>query len=511
MALSSMMRQYLDIKEKHKNEILMFRVGDFYEMFFDDAITVSRELELTLTGKDCGLEERAPMCGVPYHAVDVYVARLIEKGYRVAICDQLTDPAESKGLVERDVTRIVTAGTLTSPDMLTDREPNYLLAVHVKGKDAGIAYCDVSTGEFYAGELKQWETALSDETARIAPKELIARDDESIREICRRQEIAFTPEETPEDTYAGLGRLVKAQFGADQAGRLPKTVLIAAGMLLSYLNETQKTALCHINEIREYRISKFMVLDQGAITNLELVKTARGGTRKGSLLGVIDKTLSAMGARQLKSWTEQPLLDENEIGRRLDSVERLALEPMLLEDLRDAFRGVTDIERLLSRIAISNVNPRDCLSLASTLKSVPGIKSLLLSAAGLLGEAAQNLDPIEDIAQLIQTSISEDAPVQIKDGGIFKKGFNPRLDEYREASLDGKNWIARLEQREREETGIKNLKIAYNRLFGYYIEVTKSFYDLVPMRYVRKQTLANCERFTTQELKELENTILGAQ
>ena len=511
MALSSMMRQYLDIKQKHENEILMFRVGDFYEMFFDDAVKVSRELELTLTGKDCGLSERAPMCGVPYHAVDVYVARLIEKGYKVAICDQLTDPAESKGLVERDVTRIITAGTLTSPDMLTDREPNYLLAVHTKGRDAAIAYCDVSTGEFFAGELKQWETTLADEVARISPRELIAQDDGLIREICRRQEIAFTPEEPKEGAQAVYGKLVKSQFGAEKAGDLPKTVISAAGMLLKYLNETQKTALTHISDIVEYRISRYMVLDQSAITNLELVKTARGGARKGSLLGVIDKTMSAMGARQLKSWTEQPLLDEDEINHRLDAVEYLARNPILLEDLRDAFRSVTDIERLLSRIAISNVNPRDCLSLASTLQSVPGIKNLLSQAGGLLGEAAGNLDPIEDISQLIQNAISEDAPVLIKDGGIFKKGFNPKLDEYREASLDGKNWIARLEQREREETGIKNLKIAYNRLFGYYIEVTRSFYDLVPMRYVRKQTLANCERFTTQELKDLENTILGAQ
>ena len=511
MALSSMMRQYLDIKQKHENEILMFRVGDFYEMFFDDAEKVSRELELTLTGKDCGLSERAPMCGVPYHAVDVYVARLIEKGYKVAICDQLTDPAESKGLVERDVTRIVTAGTLTSPDMLTDREPNYLLAVHIKGKDAAIAYCDVSTGEFYAGELRQWETTLADEVARISPKELIAQDNDAIREICRRQEIAFTPEEAKEGAQTAYGKLVKAQFGAEKAGKLPKAVSNAAGMLLAYLNETQKTALSHISEIGEYRINKFMVLDQSAITNLELVKTARGGTRKGSLLGVIDKTMSAMGARLLKNWIEQPLLDEDEINQRLDAVEYLTMDPILLEDLRNAFKAVTDIERLLSRIAISNVNPRDCLSLASTLKSVPGIKNLLSQAGGLLGEAAEALDPIEDISELIQNAISEDAPVLIKDGGIFKKGFNPKLDEYREASLDGKNWIARLEQREREETGIKNLKIAYNRLFGYYIEVTRSFYDLVPMRYVRKQTLANCERFTTQELKDLENTILGAQ
>ena len=511
MALSSMMRQYLDIKQKHENEILMFRVGDFYEMFFDDAVKVSRELELTLTGKDCGLSERAPMCGVPYHAVDVYVARLIEKGYKVAICDQLTDPAESKGLVERDVTRIITAGTLTSPDMLTDREPNYLLAVHTKGRDAAIAYCDVSTGEFFAGELKQWETTLADEVARISPRELIAQDDGLIREICRRQEIAFTPEEAKEGAQAAYGKLVKSQFGAEKAGDLSKAVISAAGMLLKYLNETQKTALTHISDIGEYRISRYMVLDQSAITNLELVKTARGGARKGSLLGVIDKTMSAMGARQLKSWTEQPLLDEDEINNRLDAVEYLAQNPILLEDLRDAFRSVTDIERLLSRIAIFNVNPRDCLSLASTLQSVPSIKNLLSQAGGLLGEAAGNLDPIEDISQLIQNAISEDAPVLIKDGGIFKKGFNPKLDEYREASLDGKNWIARLEQREREETGIKNLKIAYNRLFGYYIEVTRSFYDLVPMRYVRKQTLANCERFTTQELKDLENTILGAQ
>ena len=512
MALSAMMRQYLELKEEHKQELLFFRVGDFYEMFFDDAITASRELELTLTGKDCGLEERAPMCGVPYHAVDTYVGRLVEKGFKVAICEQLIDPALATGLVDRGITRIITPGTVIEENMLKEKEASYLLSVFRSGSKAGLAFCDISTGEFYAYEVNGFADKMTDELSRIMPKEVVSQEDPDLMDVCARLQAAFTEKDASVFAYPKAKKLLIAQFGAcKELETLPKTALQASGALLDYLVDTQKNALVHISKLQKFEDKRFMALDHAAMINLELSKSIRDKSRKGSLLSVIDKTVTSMGGRALKSWVEEPLLSKEEIELRLDAVEFLTRDSILLSKVRDAFSSVHDIERLLSKIAYGTVNPRDCLALANTLSAVPGIKELLISAPGLLGKAASALDPLTELTELLSSAISEDAPILIKEGGIFKTGFNEQLDGYRDASLHGKSWLAELEQKERDATGIKGLKIGYNRLFGYFIEVTKSFYDLVPLRYTRKQTLANAERFITDELKQLENTILGAE
>ncbi len=512
MALSAMMRQYLELKEEHKQELLFFRVGDFYEMFFDDAITASRELELTLTGKDCGLEERAPMCGVPYHAVDTYVGRLVEKGFKVAICEQLIDPALATGLVDRGITRIITPGTVIEENMLKEKEANYLLSVYENGNKAGLAFCDISTGAFYAYEVASFTEKMTDELSRIMPKEVISVENDALADVCSRLQAAFTTRSEAAFAYPKAKKLLKAQFGSQETDdELTKNAQQAAGALLDYLIDTQKNALVHINHLQKFEEKRYMALDHAAMINLELTKSIRDKSRKGSLLSVIDKTVTSMGGRELKSWVEEPLLNKDEIVTRQDAIEYLVHENALLTRLRDSYSSVHDIERLLSRIAYGTVNPRDCIALANTLASVPEIKSLLRDVPGLLGDAARKMDPLTDLCDLLTNAISEDAPILIKEGGIFKNGFNEQLDQYRNASLNGKSWLVELEQKERDATGIKGLKIGYNRLFGYYIEVTKSFYDLVPLRYTRKQTLANAERFITDELKKLEDTILGAE
>ncbi|MBQ6646128.1 MAG: DNA mismatch repair protein MutS [Clostridia bacterium] len=513
MALSAMMQQYLNLKQQHKDEILLFRVGDFYEMFFDDALTASRELELTLTGKDCGLEERAPMCGVPWHAVDTYIAKLVQKGYRAAICEQLTDPALSKGLVERDVTRIVTAGTATEPGLLNEKDSNYILSIFQAKRLSGFAFCDVSTGEFFVYSLENTKLNLTDEFNRITPSEVVSLRDDAIKNLCAQMNITFSPREEGEFHEGTAKRLLSVQFMGDKPliEQLSKPAIQAAGALISYLNETQKISLSHIDKLQIYDYRSYMLLDRAASVNLEIVSSIHERSRKGSLLGTVDRTLTSMGARQLKGWLEKPLLNEDEINARLDAVETFYNEPMLLDELRAAFGNVYDIERLLSKIAFGSVNPRDCLSLSQSLEAVPAIRQLLLNKPGIIGEMAARLDSIDELKALLDSAISPEAPMQIREGGIFKRGFNEQLDKYHDASANGKTWLNQLEQQEREQTGIKNLKIGYNRLFGYYIEVTKSFYDLVPLRYARKQTLANCERFITDELKQLENTILGAE
>ncbi|MBR4236725.1 MAG: DNA mismatch repair protein MutS [Clostridia bacterium] len=512
MALSAMMTQYLEIKQKHKDEILLFRVGDFYEMFFDDAKVVSRELDLTLTGKDCGLEERAPMCGVPYHAVEIYVAKLISKGFRVAICDQLTDPALSKGIVERDVTRVITPGTVIESNMLQEKDPSYIMSAAFTGTKAGIAFSDISTGEFFVYSVNDSQYRFEDELARIMPKELLTCESERINSAARRINCACTGRDKTAFEYAPARKALLAQFSEQKEliGELDRASVQAAGALIRYLCETQMNALMHINRIQRFETTRFMLIDHTVNANLELTKSLRDGTRKGSLLGVIDKTVTAMGGRLLKNMIEEPLLDADMIKERLDAVECFVDDPVMLDAVRTAFDGVHDIERLLSRIAYGNINPRDCIALCETLKAVPAIKALLDGKPGLIGKAAAGIDEMSELTRTLEAALDDDAPIQIKEGGIFKSGFNDQLDKYREASVNGKNWLNQLEQKERDETGIKNLKIGYTRLFGYYIEVTKSFYELVPLRYTRKQTLANCERFITEELKQLENTILGA-
>ena len=515
MAVSPMMQQYLRIKEQYKDAILFFRLGDFYEMFFDDAILVSRELELTLTGKDCGLSERAPMCGVPFHAVDTYLARLIEKGYKVAICEQMSDPATTKGLVEREVIRVVTPGTVIENSMLEDTRPNYLLCVFVRQKRAGVAFADVSTGEFRYFSLNDMRLSLADELARIEPREIITNDKAALAAcVPERAERAGTPDASTFE-YPHAVKCLKGHFGKsipDLGLEDERLCACAAGALLSYLMETQKNALSHILALRPYERARFMALDRAALQSLELTQTAHGRGKRGSLLSVLDHTQTAMGGRLLRGWIERPLSDAGEICARLDAVECFTRQLFEANAMREALSGVYDVERLLSRIAYDTLNARDCLSLRATLQVVPLLKKDVSACdTALLQRCAGALDPMEDISTLLSRAIDDDAPLTVREGGMIRDGYSGELDELRDISKNGKTYLAELEQREREATGIKNLKIGYNRVFGYYIEVTRSFYDLVPYRYTRKQTLANCERFITEELKELERKILGAE
>ena len=515
--LTPMMQQYLQMKSENKDCLLFFRLGDFYEMFFDDAKTASRELELTLTGRDCGLEERAPMCGVPYHAVDNYVEKLIGKGYKVAICEQMEDPALAKGLVKRGITRIITPGTVIESNMLDERANNFLLSVCFASDRAGLAFADVSTGEFFVHEVQNPVDTLADELARIAPMELIVNDMVKLRECLNREDL--TASEQPATWYqlANATEALCRHFQLNDLSPLGlseeyKSAACAAGALMKYLSETQKNALEHITELRIYQGSETMLLDRNTRRNLELTESIRGRSRKGSLLALLDKTSTAMGGRMLRSWIEQPLINKEKIERRLDTVEEFSGQHVLTMTLLEELQGVYDVERLLSKVAYKSINARDCLALCASLQKVPGIRQLLgnCSSDAVL-EILNNLDPLEELTALLRRAIHPDAPITITDGGIINDGYSPMLDEYRFASTSGKQWIIELEQREREETGIRNLRVQYNKVFGYYIEVTKSYYDMVPMRYVRKQTLANCERYMTPELKEIEQKIVGAQ
>ncbi len=515
MAISPMMQQYLSIKEENKDCILFFRLGDFYEMFFEDAVTVSRELELTLTGKDCGLSQRAPMCGVPFHAADTYIGRLVEKGYKVAICEQMTDPAQTKGLVERQVIRIVTPGTITEGGTVSEREPNYILSLCLSGDRAGAAFCDLATGEFWVYPIKGVKQRLADELDRIAPKELLVNDRDQLGAVGCRLSMAVSQAKREWCEYAQALEALKAHFHAPDAQALglkgERLCVQAAGALMAYLTDTQKNALPHILSIQLFQAQQYMAIDRVAAYNLELVQSGRSRGRRGSLLWTLDKTSTAMGSRMLRGWIERPLVDPQQIAQRLDGVEQLKASPMEADALKQQLGQVYDIERLLCKIAYESVSPRDCLALARSLGAVPAIKGLIAGMdAYALRKVDGLLDPMEALRDLLTGAISPDAPLSVKEGGIFLPGYDQRLDQLRAAATDGKGWIAQLEQKERELTGIKNLKIGFNRVFGYYIEVTKSFYDQVPYRYARKQTLANCERFVTQELKDLEKTVLGA-
>ena len=515
MALSPMMQQYLQIKEQNPDAILFFRLGDFYEMFFDDAKLVSQELELTLTGKDCGLSERAPMCGVPFHAVETYLQKLIEKGYKVAICEQMTDPALSKGLVERQVIRIVTPGTVIESNLLEDRRSNYILSICLRRNQAGCALCDVSTGEFYLYQIADVRVSLSDELARISPSEIIVNDMGAfLRLEPDRRRMVSAPDEAS-FAYAAASKCMRAHFGQtiEELGFADERIAVcAAGALLKYLTDTQKNALKHIVSAKPYDNQRYMALDRVALRNLELTETSRGKARKGSLLWILDKTRTAMGSRLLRAWIERPLLDAGEICRRQDAVEAFMRNPMSSDALREQLESVYDVERLLSRIAYDAINARDCLALQTTLEAIPELKRAAPEFdAPLIAETLDALDPMPELLDTLHRAISPDAPLSVRDGGMIASGYSEELDSLRDVSANGKKYLAEMEQKERDETGIKNLKIGYNRVFGYYIEVTKSFYELVPYRYTRKQTLANCERFITEELKELENRILGAE
>lgn len=512
--MTPMMQQYMTIHERYPDCLLLFRLGDFYELFFEDAKLASKELELTLTGKDCGMEERAPMCGVPYHAVNVYVEKLIANGHKVAICEQMEDPALAKGLVERDVIRVITAGTVTDPSMLEDKTNNFLLSVFFSGNEAGIAYADVSTGEFYVTELKK-ETVRA-EISRISPNEIICNDMVTLRAAAglelpnAGEEPAgwFQPKNAAEVLCTHFHLMHLSSLGLDEH----KLATCAAGALMRYLKETQKNSLEHIVSLRFAENGKTMLLDHNTRRNLELTESIRGGKKKGTLLELLDKTSTAMGGRTLRSWIEHPLTDPAQIALRLDAVEELSAQHVLNMTLGEELEGVYDMERLLSKVAYRNLNARDCLALGASLKKLPAILSLLDGVrADLLTRIRGKIDPLEELTDLLDRSIHPDAPVVITEGGIIRDGYSPLLDEYREAQTHGKQWILDMEQREREATGIKNLRIQYNRVFGYYIEVTRSYFDLVPEHYIRKQTLANAERYMTPELKEMEQKIIGAQ
>ena len=515
MSVTPMMQQYLDVKAKHKDCIVFFRLGDFYEMFFEDAQLVSRELELTLTGKDCGLSERAPMCGVPYHAAAAYVSRLIEKGHKVAICEQMSDPALSKGLVEREVIRIITPGTVVDPTMLDEKSNSYILCVAFHNREATLAYTDVSTGEFTVHWVKDASVSLRDELMRIRPHEIVTNDEQQLTEylgetvaLTQLPAAAFDRKHAQERLESHFQVAALTGLGLEARDRR----VIAAGALLSYLNETQKNSLSHITQITLFQSGDAMFLDRMTRRNLELTQSLRNGERRGSLLWLLDKTSTAMGARLLRAWVEEPLINRERIQARLDAVAAFKDDYMTADDLAEMLRNVADLERLLGKISYNSLNARDCLALTRSLESIAPVKNLLQKFdLPPIAALSHTLAPLDGLCDLLHKAIHPDAPPTLSDGGIIADGYNAELDGYREASVNGKQWVLDLETAERLETGIKNLKIQYNRVFGFYIEVTKSNLQNVPLRYTRKQTLANCERYVTPELASIERKITGAQ
>lgn len=521
---SPMMQHYLDTKSKYKDCILFYRLGDFYEMFFEDAVNVSRELELTLTGKDCGQEERAPMCGIPYHAAETYISRLISKGYKVAICEQLEDPKQAKGIVKRDVIRVVTPGTVIEANLLEDKKNNYIMSIYKNGIYFGVTACDITTGDFRTTEIKETNNfaALLDEISKYSPAELVVNTmfydcTEEINKIKERFEVYITRLEEKEftDNYEALS--VKYKIVDDEEKNvedISKYMLsvAATNALITYLLDTQKNNLDHINKLIVYNITKYMALDINARRNLEITEKLRDKSKKGTLLWVLDKTATSMGGRLLRRWLNNPLIEANQINKRLDAVSELKDNIILRGDITDALKKVYDIERLAGKISYGSANGRDLISLKSSAKQLPEVKKILSQAkSSMLVELFSELDTLEDIYELIDKTIVDDPPISVKEGGLIKLGYDEEIDKLKTATTDGKNWIIQLEADEREKTGIKGLKVGFNKVFGYYIEVTKSNISLVPDRYIRKQTLTNGERYITEELKNLENQILGAE
>ena len=522
---SPMMQRYLETKEQYKDCILFYRLGDFYEMFFDDAILVARELEITLTGKDCGQEEKAPMAGVPHHAADMYIAKLVNKGYKVAICEQLEDQKNTKGIVKRGVIRVVTPGTVVDSNMLEERKNNYIMAIFKTGIYYGISVCDISTGEFYSAEIKDNNNfpMLLDEIARYTPSELIVNHmmsdcTEEINKIKERFENLYITKLDDKHFSNKLENLA-LRFSILDNNSKPienleerQLAINSINALVEYIEETQKTTLDHINKIVIYQISRYMALDINARRNLEITEKLRDKSKKGTLLWVLDKTSTSMGGRCLRRWLNDPLVDVVEINKRLDAVKELKDDVILRGDIVDNLKKVYDIERLAGKMAYGNANARDMVTLKNSLLKLPEVKRVLTNTKStLLQELANNLDELQDIYQLIDGAIIDDPPMTIKDGGIIKLGYDEEIDTLKTAQTEGKNWLVQLELEEREKTGIKNLKIGFNKVFGYFIEVTKSYLSQVPGRFVRKQTLANAERYITEELKNLENQILGAE
>jgi len=515
-----MMQKYLETKEQYKDCILFYRLGDFYEMFFDDAITVSRELEITLTGKSCGQEERAPMCGVPYHAVDGYLTRLVAKGYKVAICDQVEDPKQAKGLVKREVTRIVTPGTILDAQAIDETKNNYIMCIVYIADRYGVSVADITTGDYFVTELPDGGK-LKDEIYRFMPSEIICNeafymsglDLEDLKE--RFHMAVYSLESWYFDDTACREKLMEHFKVSSLAGLGLSDYdcgVLSAGALLQYLLETQKNDLSHMTRITPYTTGKYMMLDSSTRRNLELCETLREKQKRGSLLWVLDKTKTAMGARMLRKFIEQPLIEKQEILRRLDAVEELKQSAISREEIREYLSPVYDLERLITRITYGTANPRDLTAFAGSLSMLPPIRYLLEEMeSSLLKDIYAELDPLEDLCTLVQNAIADEPPLAMKEGGIIRDGYNEEVDTLRRAKSEGKDWLAKLEQDEREKTGIKTLRIKYNKVFGYYLEVTNSYKELVPDYYTRKQTLANAERYITPELKELEDTILGAE
>lgn len=518
--LTPMMKQYMETKSQYRDCILFYRLGDFYEMFFDDALTASRELEITLTGKNCGQEERAPMCGVPYHAVEGYLNRLVSKGYKVAICEQVEDPKTAKGIVKREVVRIVTPGTNLDTQALDESRNNYIMCIVYIADRYGVSVADITTGDYFVTEFTD-SGKLMDEICRFAPSEIICNeafymsgmDLDGMKDrlgitiysldawyfddaVCRQKLL----DHFKVSSFAGLG-LADYDCG-----------VISAGALLQYLLETQKNELSNLTHITPYAAGKYMMLDSSTRRNLELCETLREKQKRGSLLWVLDKTKTAMGARTLRKYVEQPLIEKAEIERRLDAVQELKEQAISREELREYMGPVYDLERLITRISYGTANPRDLTAFRTSLEMLPPIRLILQDMrCSLLGEICEDLDPLEDLCSLITDAIREDPPIAMKEGNIIRDGYNEEVDKLRRAKSDGKDWLAKLENEEREKTGIKNLRIKYNKVFGYYLEVTNSYKDMVPDYYTRKQTLANAERYITPELKELEDMILGAE
>lgn len=521
--LSPMMKQYFDIRDKCEGYLLFFRLGDFYEMFFDDALFASRLLGLTLTGRDCGLEDRAPMCGIPYHACEEYIKKIIDEGYKVAVCEQLTDPKDAKGgLVERDIVRIVTPGTVTQGELLDESKNNYIAAVYASDKCCALCFADISTGEVHSfcKTSKNIEADVINELVRFGPVEILFNqkflDYKNVQEFIRmKMSVSVQLLDDEDFDISNKKDIVLKQFNVSELDELslhegiPESDCICG--LFGYIYKTQRVLVGRFTEIKRYNDNFFMEIDYTARRNLELTETMRSKEKRGSLLWVLDHTSTSMGRRLLKSYIEQPLVKLAIITNRLDAVEQLCRKSVLQSQLSDALSGVYDIERLMTRIMYKTATPRDVKSLSVTALQLPGIKKILTEFdSKLLSELNEKIDTLEDISGVVERAIEDDPPVSVKDGGVIKDGFNEELDRLRHIIKSGGDIIREMEQRERENTGIKSLKISYNRVFGYYIEVTKSYYDLVPDTYIRKQTLANCERYITEELKQYENEILGA-
>ena len=518
--LSPMMQHYMETKKEYPDCVLFYRLGDFYEMFFDDALTVSKELEITLTGKDCGLSERAPMCGVPFHALDSYLYRLVQKGYKVAIAEQMEDPRQAKGLVKREVIRVVTPGTITSSQVLDETKNNYLMGIVYMDGIYGISTADISTGDFMVTEVDS-DRELFDEINKFSPSEIICNNafymsGVDMDELKNRYQVVISALDSRFFGEESCRRILMEHFKVGALVGLGledyATGIIAAGAVMQYIYETQKSTLEHITTVTPYSTGQYMVIDTSTRRNLELVETMREKQKRGTLLWVLDKTKTAMGARLLRACIEQPLIHRDEIIRRQNAVEELNMNYISREEICEYLNPIYDLERLIGRISYKTANPRDLIAFRSSLEMLPYIKRILGEFnSELLAELGRELDPLQDIFRLIGDAIVEEPPITVREGGIIKDGYNQEADKLRQAKTEGKNWLAELEAREKEKTGIKTLKVKFNKVFGYYFEVTNSFKDQVPDYYIRKQTLTNAERFTTDELKQLEDIIMGAE